>query len=146
MTDAFWKWRKAGFENDKAVRYPNGFNHRSECKFSLWQNDKGEWERLDYVRARAKIYASVYEDLVKKEDDFKKIKTMLQNGQNILLVDVDGPKYAEDAPYNQTEDCSIEINEETLPLLLKNTSQPFCHCYALAGTLLGLENVWRNVK
>jgi hypothetical protein len=68
-TKEYWKWREAGFNNKKAVRYPNGFKGRTECKFSLWKNEKGEWERLGYVEARAKIYAKVYEDLVKKERD-----------------------------------------------------------------------------
>lgn len=74
IKDAYWVWRDAGFSNSKPVRYPNGYHHRSACKFALWKDDQGNWKRLDYVTARAKIYAEVYAELAKNEQDYKKLQ------------------------------------------------------------------------
>ena len=70
----------------------------------------------------------------------------MYSGQNLLFLDVDGPKKTDKEPYDKVEKGSIEITEENLVKLLNHTQQPFCHCYVLAGSLLDLQHVWRNVK
>ncbi len=52
--DASWyKWRDAGYANNRAIRYPMGKGAAPE--YSLWDGD-----RLSYIEARKKIYAPEY--------------------------------------------------------------------------------------
>ena len=75
--------------NKDAVRFPVTCNKtvRASCLYALW-----EGEKLGYIDARKKIYKKVYTDLVNKTNKFEKLKQMLQNGINLLIVEVDGPR------------------------------------------------------
>ena len=69
---AYWAWRKKGMQNSYAVRYPNGFNGRRKCLYSLWpvNDDDVLFEQLDYIQARKKIYCGEYARLAPKTNDF----------------------------------------------------------------------------
>jgi hypothetical protein len=84
----YWLWRQAGFNNKYAVRYPVGF---STCHNSLYSLIEKEGKPLDCIETRKQIYAPIYIELVKQQKLFKILKQRLQNGENLLIIEVDGP-------------------------------------------------------
>lgn len=144
LTPEYWVWREKGMDNEYAVRYPVGRYHRKHCLYALWNDEK-----LDYVQAREKLYAPEYIRLVKKQPKFKKLKKLLRDGTNLLIVEVDGPrqesldyykrKYGVDDDFivNNT----IEANEDNLSIMLSDTEHPFGHGYCLAMALLRMKIV-----
>ena len=142
---SYWKWRKAGFQNPYPVRYPAGRASRKNCLYSL-KEEGGE--RLSYVEARKQIYLPSYCRLVKKEAQFTELKTRLLYGENLLIIEVDGPhqeslEYYQEAygvPETFIEEDTILVNLENLRLMLNDPKHPFGHGYCLAAALLGLTN------
>jgi len=139
--EAYWNWRKKGFHNEYAVRYPNGFHGRTSCLFSLWPCDTNPYayDRLDYIEARKKIYCGEYIRLAPKTPHFKKLKEMIESGQNIQIVEVDGPDtnliYP---PYDQIsrDNPGLDINEHNIKLLVNDPKKPFGHGFVIAALLL----------
>ena len=146
-TEEYWKWREKGMNNPFAVRYPNGFHGRRKCKFSLFLNkDTGEWERLNYIESRKKIYCAEYARLVHNYQDFADLKDLVENGQNVMLIEVDGPDpELSYAPYDQISRDSpgLIMNEDTIRMLVNDERKPFGHGYTIAALLLGGEE-WLN--
>lgn len=141
-TGEYWDWRQKGFNWHRAVRYPNGRENRRSAQGSVWQNpDAKNWEFLDYIQARKKIYYQMYWD---KRQDSKilELQNLLIKGCNLLINEVDGPTRTLDNPYNLVEiDAlglgSIGITPEILDTLIDCPSQAFGHGYSIAGVLLG---------
>jgi len=73
FTAAFWAWRKKGWNNPYAVRFPNGYDGRHECLSALWYED-GKYEYLSYIPARKKIYCKVYAALAKDTVAYRMLK------------------------------------------------------------------------
>lgn len=162
-TDEYWEWRQAGMEHDKPVRYPNGFKGKADCICVLWPasgalddatNPHVQMLQLGYVDSRKKVYVGLYSMMAKKNDEFAELRKMLENGQNLQILDVDGPDITRatdatgkvKAPYDQIPDGihgetsgvgSIEINEANIRALIEDTAQPFGHGYVLAALLMG---------
>lgn len=133
--ELYWNWRRAGFANDKWVRYPNGYSHHSECVGSI--TDDGRL--LNYIEARKEIYFRKYREIAITLPAFKRLQNKLNKGINIQINEVDGPTYAEEYPYNLVVNDSIHITVEALNALINNPKQAFGHGYALAACLLGIE-------
>lgn len=77
---------------------------------------------------------------------FYLLKNMLNQGINLLIIDVDGP-HQESIPYyiknyNVNEDFiekdSVQVNKENMKILLNDGKHPFGHGYCLAMALLGI--------
>ncbi len=166
VNDKYWKWREAGMYNEYAVRYPVGQKHMKECLFCLWptgkvhKNGDIEYEELDYIQSRKKIYAPVYTNLVKKQPKFEKLRKMLLKGENLLtpilldcragnacvasIIEIDGPhqesldyyieKYNVDE--NFIEDDTILVTKENMDIMLNDTKHSYGHGYVLARALL----------
>ena len=152
-TPEFYAWRKKGINHNKAVRYPVGFKHRSKCLYALMDKPDGtidEDNKLDYVESRKKIYIKEYCRLVKQHPKFKELKNRLENGENLLIIEVDGPhqeslnhykeKYGVDD--NFIQDNTIIVNEENIKFMLNDTKHPFGHGYCLAMALLDKDEEW----
>jgi hypothetical protein len=138
----WWAWREKGMKNPYAVRYPNGFQGRHECLFSVWfrEDASGLYDELDYLTARKKIYCAEYVRLAPTTPHFKKLKTMVESGTSLLLVEVDGPdpKGSAEAPYDQISPDvpGLFITEKTIRLLINDPKKPFGHGYVIAALLL----------
>lgn len=93
ITPEYFEWRYKGMANKYAVRYPAGFQGRKKCKYALKEEDllEGEIRKLDYATARREIYCPVYMKLARANPAFSKLKRRLQSGENLLIVEVDGP-------------------------------------------------------
>jgi len=148
VNENYWSWRKKGMRNPYAVRYPVGFSKeaRASCLYSLWKNEEGKYEKLDYVEARKKIYKPVYVELVKKTEKFKKLKKMLEKGINLLILEVDGPQQESLEYYKETYGVSndfivnntISVTPENMNIMLNDTKHAFGHGYCLAMALLDM--------
>ena len=145
VTPAYWAWREKGRNNSYAVRYPNGFNGRSQCLFSLWPDM--DPQRLDYIAARKKIYCGEYARLAPHTPHFKKLSAMLASGESLLLAEVDGPDPTLTfPPYDQISAAApgLLACEETIRLLVNDVRKPFGHGYVIAALLLGGEQWMRD--
>lgn len=153
ITKEYWNWRKKLENNKYPVRYPVGYNHRHNCKFALADIGNGKYSKpLNYIEGRKMIYVPLYTKLVKKTNNFKKLQTRLNNGENLLIVEVDGPhqealKYYK-GKYNVNDDFiekdTMLINEQNINIMLNDEKYPFGHGYCLAMALLDKENEWNK--
>lgn len=144
LRSCYWKWREQGFCNEYAVRYPIGFQNKSKAKFSLLSRD--EMIPLDYIEARKAIYFPVYDQLVQQCPQFDELKAMLERGQNLNIIEIDGPRQESldyysrkyDIPDDWIENNSIEITYENMEIMLNDSKHSFGHGYCLAMSLLGM--------
>lgn len=136
---AYWAWRKKLFENKHPVRYPNGFNNRHKVICSIWQDDQQNYLFLDYITARKKIYCNEYRRLCPRIPKFQELKQRVLNGENILIVEVDGPDPSLTyPPYDRIslENPGLSIDESTIKLLINDPKKPFGHGFVIAALLL----------
>ena len=145
---AYLKWRAKGMKSVHAIRYPVGFNARSQCLFSFAEeNGKIIREPLNYIEARKKIYAPEYIRLVKKRSQFSELLKRLENGENLLIIEVDGPHQESLNYYKEkygVEDDFIEndtmlCTQKNLSIMLNDTKHSYGHGYCLADALLELN-------
>ena len=142
----YFRWREAGMYAKDAIRYPVGFHHRNRCLFSLKEDENGVIvpQRLNYIEARKEIYYPIYRDLVQKERQFLELKERLEDGEHLLIIEVDGP-HTESLPYYQ-EKYNVEndfivgntmlATKENLDIMLNDNKHCYGHGYCLASVLL----------
>jgi hypothetical protein len=150
-TEAYWKWRQDGFTNKYPVRYPNSYDGKRDVVCHIIRKRlSGEVIKLGYVEARIRIYCKAYWITVKKHPKFKELVRMHENGEDLLILDVDGPQYNQfGVPYCNVQQGvlgdegvgTIEANEQNIIALLRNTDRPFGHGYTLA-TLIQNKKAW----
>lgn len=122
---AYFAWRKKGFSSSVAIRRPNGTTRKNGPPFySLYKG-----ERLSYVESRKKLYQPMYQQLVRKTKAYKDLLELIRKGQNVLLIEPDGPNVSK-FPHGR------EISEKLLEELIEDTTQIYGHGYALASALL----------
>jgi hypothetical protein len=137
--EAYARWREKGMNHNRAVRYPNGYKGRTKCICSISEDGK---QRLNYIQARKAIYCDFYVKHGLKHPSFLALKERLEKGENLLIVEVDGPDYnLTYEPYNRIskESPGLEMDEATVKMLLHDTRKPFGHGYVIAALLLGGE-------
>ncbi len=147
LTAEYCAWRAKGMNNKWAVRYPVGYHHRHKCVCAIWNN-----QSLSYIESRKKIYVPEYCRLVKKLSSFRILQMRLNKGENLLIIEIDGPHqesmdyYKE--KYNVGDDFiqgnTILINQHNIKIMLNDVKHPFGHGYCLAMALLGKEEEWNN--
>jgi len=147
----YLKWRNAGMKNKFAVRYPVGFKNKSNCAYALKTATETEFsDKLGYIDARKQIYIPEYCRLVKRQKKFKQLKRKIAAGENIMIVEVDGP-HGESishyiAKYGVKRDFilnnSMLVEENNIKIMLNDPKHNFGHGYCLAMALLGKEEEW----
>lgn len=153
-TEKYWEWRNKGFYNEYAVRYPVGFGNMHKCVGTILLSDSndlyggkvadGEYEVVDYITARKCIYSPLYKKLARQQPKYKILLDKLRNGENLLIMEVDGPQQKSLEYYKQTygveddfiEDNTILITKDTLDLMMNDTKHPYGHGYCLSDALL----------
>ena len=151
--EAYWAWREKGFKCGYPIRYPVGRYHRHKCIGSLYKEKSDEKEEsyvlLDYISARKLIYLNGYLDCITELERFKSLKSRLDKGENLLIIEVDGPhqeslSYYKDK-YNVSDDFisgnTMIANRENLEIMLNDSKHPFGHGYCIAWGLLGLPKI-----
>ena len=114
--------------------------------------DDSEHPMLNYVESRRAIYLPVYSKLLKDHPMFLSLRQRLKSGENLLIVEVDGP-HQESLDYYRKRygvaddfimDSTVHVNENSMRILLNDTKHPFGHGYCLAMALLGKANQWNK--
>jgi len=160
---AYWAWREAGFCHHTWVRYPVGKDYAKNCMYAMPNTSlpqsfpssspqpasggESGVVRLNYVESRKAIYGAVYIELVKQHPMFKDLQDMLERGENLLIIEVDGPHEESLGYYQQTygvaddfiEDNTMLATEANLHIMLNDTKHPFGHGYCLAAALQNIE-------
>lgn len=88
---------------------------------------------MDWVSSRILIYCPYYEQLVTETSAFQELKSMVDGGTNVQLLDPDGPS---------ADDDLGPLDIEKLTNALYSTDRPFGHGMVLASLLLDLK-VWQ---
>lgn len=141
---AYMAWREKGMNNPEPVRYPATFGHKSQCKFALAENDFNT--KLNYIEARKAIYLPLYCSLARKEKMFHDLKERLKGGENLLIIEVDGPhqesldyykeKYGVDDKF--IEGGTMLVNQQNADIMLNDDRHAFGHGYCIAMALADL--------
>ncbi len=117
-TPGYWEWRKQGFNNNRAIRYPKGKGAKPFG--SLFGN-----EILDYITARKRIYAPFYAGLVACTYSYTLLyKWLIIDNRDVVLRDYDGYDYT-----------SLNMS---LIEVINNPKRKMGHAFILAGMLTGM--------
>lgn len=73
-----------------------GYEADDVLYWAYWNAEKGEYERLSYLEGRRKVYIPEYAKLVANSEALKWMKTLLDEGKKIALLDFDGFNYYEE--------------------------------------------------
>lgn len=151
ISEKYFKWREIGINTNKAI-FPNGVN---QYNFEFYLPDKNNLElRFNELEGRTKFIAPLYSKLIKKKPKFKKLRKMLNNGENLLLISEDGC-HQESLPYYMgkygvkkdfIKDNTILVNEASINILLNDKKHPFYEIFYLAINLLNKQNKWLKLK
>lgn len=144
-TPEYWNWRKTGMNNPEPVRAPVGWDYLKNVQFSLEKDEPISETNppLDYISARAKIYVANYLKAVIQHPLFIELWARHRRGENLLLVDIDGP-HQEGLHYYQRkygvgpdfiQEHSILATDENIQLLLNDPKYPFGHALSLGYAL-----------
>ena len=142
----YWKWRRRGMKNKYAVRYPVGYQNRSKCLYAIPEYDLDA--KLDYIESRRKIYIPEYCRLAKEDPiSFPDLKARLENGENILIIEPDGP-HQESLDYYKREygvandfieDHTMLVTEQNITTMALDQKHPFGHGFCLGMALLDMD-------
>lgn len=146
VNNSYYEWRQKGLNNKYAIRYPVGYHHRHKCLYLLDDDNN----KLQLIEARKKVYLPTYSRLVKKVKEFNELKELLNKGQNLLIIEPDGPKqeslfyYMEEYGVKKDfiKDGTIKINQENINIMLNDKKHSFGHGYCLAMCLLNKDEEW----
>lgn len=134
----YYVWQQKGFANNRWVRYPNGYKHHKEVKGTIYRG-----KIINYIEARKKVYFQKYREIAIKKKMFKDLKERYEKGENIQIVEVDGPTRGDTYPYNkvQMKDGvgSIKITKKRLNALINNPDQAFGHGYCVVAMMMGID-------
>lgn len=152
LNQNWFLWHNTLTKAKEPIRYPLTFEGRHQTLGCYSEKDCKSTrveDLLDIPNSRKKIYFPMYIQAVKKEKLYKELEARLNKGENLLLVDVDGPKQESLEYYKQEykvnddfiQNDTILITEENLKIMLNDPKHSCGHCYGLAAALLGLEEV-----
>lgn len=146
-TEAWFKWMRDGYAKLKgekrAGRRAKGIRTPPEvAKLKKRWREHGEpwtprcswWKdrELSYVESRKEIYVPAYADAVQQTDAFRALETLVKDGKNVLIVDLDGPPLS-DYPNG------LPVTRENFLKSLLDTSHPFGHGFIVAALLAGVD-------
>lgn len=146
LLPSYWSWREKGQNCPQPVRYPVGRSkkHRASCLYSL---KEGSSKKLDYISSRKEIYLPLYLSSVRNKKRFLNLKKRLVKGENLLIIEVDGP-HEESLDYykkkyhvnnNFIEGETVLVTQENMKILLNDAKHPFGHGYCLGIALLDID-------
>lgn len=116
VNDEWVEWRKGGWQDIKAHRYPMGKG--TIPLFSLWNG-----ERLDYIQARKLVYTTEYARNVVRTDSFGTLLELHAHNTDVSLRDYDGYDY--------------RLLGVTLQDVINNPKRKMGHAFVLAMIIEG---------
>jgi hypothetical protein len=148
-TEEYWAWRRKGFMCRDPVRFPAGREMRKHCKGAIKNDNKTKDppRLLGYVESRREIYVPKFTEAAKRSPVFLGLRQRLLRGENLLIIDIDGPHKAAMKYYKKKygvpddfidAEGTIEATESNLKLLLGDELHPFGHGFCIAAALQGI--------
>ncbi len=126
-TQNYFKYRndmyskKQGEIPKPVMRHPYhqfGYEADDMLYWAFWNKEKGEYERLSYLEGRKKVYVPAYAKLVANSEAFKWMKSLLDQGKKIALLDFDGFNYyCEEAMKIRYRAYLLKCKKEKRPIL-----------------------------
>jgi hypothetical protein len=116
-----------------------GFRKYPKTDFSVNPVIHTQWEEFgdktfDYIESRKIAYVPEYWKLINDKEQFLQLKSDVENGMNIIVIDQDGPYSIE-----KREPTIEDINIELLRNKINYTRDPFGHGYIVAAGLLNID-------
>lgn len=94
--DDFFKWRDEFYSKEtcskELMRHSCkslGYDHKDTLYFAYYNKETNNWEALNYVEARKKVYFPEYIKLIYNSESYKWIKSLVDIGKKVALVDFD---------------------------------------------------------
>lgn len=156
LNDNYWNWRKKGMQCKHAVRYPVGYYHRHKCLGIAWNEREDDPsiafrmqsnQLLNYIEGRKKVYYPLYCEAARLQPAFHDLQNRLANGENLLILESDGP-HQESLSYYQAkynvdetfiEDNTMLATKFNLQIMLEDERHAFGHGYCLAALLQNIN-------
>jgi hypothetical protein len=98
--------------------------------------DIGITEGIDYVTSRKQVYVPYYYNEIISKDRFQYWRSQVAAGNDILIIDYDGPKVPHGNYYSRP--CLV-VTLDLLVEKINDTRYPFGHGYVVAAALLGID-------
>lgn len=136
--EKYMRWRNSLWACPNPVRYPNGYTNKSKVSYTLIIDKNDKMTELDYLASRKTLYLKEYVRLVRKTSEYHHLLSLLKEGKNLLLCEIDVPakgkkgEYGKDVDHNNN--CVLDIPK--LVTLLEDPSEPFGHGLCLSLALL----------
>lgn len=111
--------KRPGQLSKPQMRHPYkefGYDADDMVYWAYWNAEKGVYERPTYLEARKKVYIPEYAKLVAKSDALRWMKSLVEQGKKIALLDFDGFNY-----YNEE---AMKIRYRAYVLKCKKRKEP----------------------
>ncbi len=118
---AWWKGQKA-----PRRRYPG-----SKGANVLYAEHQDGIKR-NYIESRKQVYVPEYYEMIKDRDSIHKWTKIVQEGQDVVVYDFDGPRG------EQAEPLCLELTPELFGAKLNFLTHPFGHGFIVAGIISGI--------
>ena len=100
--DAYFEWRNYFYSQTECTKdlmrhtcKSIGYEHKDARYFAYFDKKQGDYIPLGYVDARKKVYFPEYAKLIHNAVAFKYLKSLVDSGEKIALVDFDACNYNE---------------------------------------------------
>ena len=100
--DAYFEWRNYFYSQTECTKdlmrhtcKSIGYEHKDARYFAYFDKEKGDFVPLGYVDARKKVYFPEYAKLIYNTESFQYLKSLVDSGKKIALVDFDACNYNE---------------------------------------------------
>ena len=114
--------KKQGEIPKPIMRHPYhefGYEAEDMLYWAYWDIEKQEYTRLSYLEARKKVYVPEYAKLVANSNALKWMKSLLDRGHKIALLDFDGFNYyCEEAMKVRYRAYVLKCKKEKRPILV----------------------------
>lgn len=124
-TPKWFEFRSKGYKSRKAKRRPLP---KKEFGFATKSYYNGRLH--GYVESRKAIYVPEYRDLISSASAVKEMKSMLNDGESILILDNDAP------PKTKWPE-GREMTQELWNEMIEDAELPFGHGYVVAALIAG---------
>lgn len=101
--EEYFKWRNSFYSQKECTKdlmrhtcKSIGYEHKDARYFAYYDKDKKDYIPLGYVDARKTVYFPEYAKLIHNTESFKYLKSLVDSGEKIALVDFDACNYNEE--------------------------------------------------
>jgi len=126
-TDAWRAFRKKIYANPKGQRTPLPKKQYGFASSSYYNG-----KIHSYIESRKQIYVPIYRSLIESMPIIIKLKALLKSGQNILVIDGDGPP-------KKLYPNGLIMNATNWNKMINDPTHPFGHGYVVAALLADLQ-------